>query len=280
MSHENVLTEIRDRVLYVTLNRPEKLNALTVALMDDLLSAVRAAERDASVGCIVIQGAGRAFCSGWDLTPAAESGAAGHGQRSPAELSLREDLDLLTARSGRWSLLWSSPKPIVAKVHGYCLAGGTDLALNCDMILAADDAEFGFPAVRSLGSPATHMWTYMVGPQWAKRLLLTGRRIDARTAERIGLILQAVPAARLDAETHALAADVAQVPYDLLAHNKAICNKAVELMGRSLLQELARESDAMAHKSPAAQEFARIAARDGLKAALAWQNRGAGVTGS
>jgi enoyl-CoA hydratase len=173
---------------------------------------------------------------------------------------------------GRWTELgvW---KPFIAAIDGYCLAGGTDLALNSDMIIAAEDAQFGFPAVRSIGSPATHMWTYMVGPQWAKRLLLTGERIDGRTAERIGLVMQAVPPSELDEPVHTLASNIARVPYDLLAQNKSICNKAIELMGRTLLQELARESDAIAHKSPAAQEFSRIARRDGLKAALAWQNR-------
>jgi enoyl-CoA hydratase len=271
-----IQTEIRDRVLYATLNRPEKRNALTLALMDELLAVVKAAEADGSVGCIVLQGAGPSFCAGWDLTPAEDSGRVGHGDRSPDEMTVVEDLRALVARSGRWATLWTLSKPIVAKVHGHCLAGGTDLALNCDMIVAAENAQFGFPAVRSLGSPATHMWTYLVGPQWAKRILLAGRPIDGRTAERIGLVLEAVPAAELDARVHELAADIALVPGDLLAHNKSICNKAIELMGRNLLQELARESDAMAHKSPAAQEFARIAARDGLKAALAWQNRGRG----
>ena len=270
MAGETVLAEVRDRVAYLTLNRPEKLNALTVASMDELLVAVEAAERDEGVGCLVIQGAGRAFCSGWDLTPPA-SGAGGHGDRPPEELSIRDDLNALTGRSGRWSRLWHLTKPIVVKVHGYCLAGGTDLALNCDMIVSSHDAEFGFPPVRSMGSPATHMWTYLVGPQWAKRLLLTGERIDGLTAERIGLVMQAVAAADLDATVHALASDIASVPYDLVAHNKSICNKAIELMGRSLLQELARESDAMAHKSPGAQEFGRIAREQGLEAALAWQ---------
>jgi enoyl-CoA hydratase len=279
MRFENVSVEKRDRVAYLTLQRPEKLNALTVALMDELLGAVKAAEADGDVGCLVLQGSGRAFCSGWDLTPhSADSSdpsdtSEGHGARPPEEMTLREDLDALTARSGRWSILWNLTKPIVVKVHGYCLAGGTDMALNCDLIIAAEDAEFGFPAVRSMGSPSTHMWTYLVGPQWAKRLLLTGERIDGRTAERIGLVVQAVPGDLLDETVHALASNIARVPSDLLAQNKSICNKAIELMGRTLLQELARESDAMAHKSPAAQEFARIAKRDGLKAALAWQNR-------
>jgi enoyl-CoA hydratase len=273
MDSENILAETRDRVRYLTLNRPEKLNALTVELMDDLLAAVKQAEADDEVGCLVIQGAGRAFCSGWDLTPQPVGEAVGHGARPPEELSLRQDINDLTARSGRWSTLWNLTKPIVIKVHGYCLAGGTDLALNADMILATEDAEFGFPAVRSMGSPSTHMWTYMVGPQWAKRLLLTGERIDGRTAERIGLVMQAVPSEELEQTVHALAVSMASVPYDLLAQNKSICNKAIELMGRTMMQELARESDAMAHKSPSAQEFARIAKQDGLKAALAWQNK-------
>lgn len=272
MAYANLLAETRERVAYLTLHRPEKLNALTLGLMDDLLHALAAAEADPAVGCIVIQGAGRSFCSGWDLTPASGGERVGHGDRSPDEMTLREDLNALGARSGRWARLWTLTKPLIAKVHGHCLAGGTDLALHCDMIVAAEDAQFGFPAVRSMGSPSTHMWTYMVGPQWAKRMLLSGRPIDGRTAERIGLVMQAVPASALAAEVHALAADIAQVPYDLLAQNKSICNKAVELMGRTLLQELARESDAMVHRSPAAQEFARIAQQQGLKAALAWQN--------
>ncbi|MAG33604.1 MAG: enoyl-CoA hydratase [Deltaproteobacteria bacterium] len=297
MASESLQREVRDRVLYLTLNRPEKLNALTVGLMSELLEQVAAAQADDAVGCLVVQGAGRAFCSGWDLTPSpspspslsptptptptptagaageASGAARGHGARPPEEMSIREDIDALTARSGRWVTLWNSTKPVIAKVQGYCLAGGTDLALNCDMIVAGEDAEFGFPAVRSMGSPSTHMWTYLVGPQWAKRLLLSGERIDGRRAEQIGLVMQAVPQAELDETVHALASNIARVPYDLLAQNKSICNKAIELMGRTMLQELARESNAMAHKSPSAQEFSRIAQRDGLKAALAWQNR-------
>jgi enoyl-CoA hydratase len=272
LAHEETLTEVRDRVSYLTLNRPEKLNALTLGLMDALLDSVKAAEADDAVGCIVLQGAGRAFCSGWDLTPDAAEGGEGHGARSHTEMTIREDINALVARSDRWSILWNLTKPIIVKVRGYCLAGGTDMALNCDMIVTADDAEFGFPAVRSMGSPSTHMWTYMVGPQWAKRLLLTGERIDGATAERIGLVMQAVPPSELDDVVHALASSMAKVPYDLSAQNKSICNKAIELMGRSMLQELARESDAIAHKSPAAKEFGRIARTSGLKAALEWQN--------
>ena len=157
LEYETILIDTRDRVRYVTLNRPEKLNALTLGVMNDLLHAVDAAGRDPSVGCIVVQGAGRAFCSGWDLTPATGERSTGHGDRDPEDMTLREDIEALARRSGRWASLWTSNKPILAKVHGYCLAGGTDLALHCDMIVASDDAQFGFPAVRSMGSPSTHM---------------------------------------------------------------------------------------------------------------------------
>ena len=265
MSYEHILTEVIDRVLYVTLNRPEKVNALLPQTMHEVLDELHRAEEDPAVGCIVIRGAGRGFSSGWDLTPTPE-------RQHLSELTLRQDINAMAKRSGRWSEIWQLTKPVIAQVHGYCLAGGTDLALHCDMIVAAEDAQFGFPAVRSMGSPATHMWTYHVGPQWAKRMLLTGDMIDGKTAERIGLVLMAVPEDRLADEVHKLAANVAKIPYDLLAQNKSICNKAIDLMGRALLHELAREADAIAHASPDAKEFNRVARAEGVKAALAWQN--------
>ncbi|MEE9284272.1 MAG: crotonase/enoyl-CoA hydratase family protein [Dehalococcoidia bacterium] len=266
MAYQTILTDNREGVLHLTLNRPEKLNALTPQLLEELLDALHQAQTDPDVGPIVIKGAGRAFCSGWDITPSADRSAAG-------EKSIRADIDEMAGRSGRWSELWNLNKPIIAQVHGYCLGGGTDLAMHCDLIIAAEDAQFGYPAVRSMGTPASHMWTYMVGPQWAKRLLLTGDSVDGKTAERIGLVLKAVPADRLEDEVQAVAGNMAKVPYDLLVANKAICNKAIDLMGRTLLQQLALEGDAIAHRSPAAIEFSRMAKRQGLKAALADRDR-------
>ncbi len=265
MAYQFILTETRDGVLRITLNRPEKLNALTPDLLRELLDEVHRAEEDPSIGSVLIKGAGRAFCSGWDITP--------RGQPAAGEKSIRTDINEMAARSGRMSEIWNLTKPVLAQVHGYCLAGGTDLALHCDMIIAAEDARFGFPAVRDMGSPATHMWTYLVGPQWAKRILLTGDMIDGKTAERIGLALMAVPAAHLEAEAQVLAAHIATVPYELLAANKSICNKALELMGRTLLQEMARETDAIAHRSEAAIAFSRLAREKGLKAALSERSR-------
>ncbi len=265
MAHEFILTEMREGVLHITLNRPEKLNALNPGLLREVLDEVRRAEGDPQVGAIVIKGAGRSFCAGFDITPT--------GGPAPGEKSIRTDINEMGRSSGRMSEIWNLTKPVVAQVHGYCLAGGTDLALHCDIIIAAEDARFGFPPVRDMGAPATHMWTYLVGPQWAKRILLTGDMIDGKTAERIGLALKAVPAAQLEEEAQTLAAHIAGVPYELLAANKSICNKAIELMGRSLLQELARETDAIAHRSEAAIAFSRLAREKGLKAALAERSR-------
>jgi enoyl-CoA hydratase len=151
------------------------------------------------------------------------------------------------------------------------VGAGTDLAFHCDIVLCATDARFGYPPVRSMGAPPSHMWTYLAGPQWAKRLLLTGDSLDGETAARAGFALEAVPPDELAERTHALATRIAGVPPEVAAANKAIVNKVVALMGRHLAQELAREQNAIAHHSPDAQEFGRVAAERGYKAAVEWQ---------
>src|SRR5690606_17456529 len=129
-------------------------------------------------------------------------------------------------------------KPVIAKVHGNCLAGGTDLALYCDLVIAADDARIGFPATRAMGSPPNHMWIYHVGPQWAKRLLLTGDVVSGADAARIGLVVASVPHERLDEEVMSLARRMATIDAELLATQKRIVNLALELAGAGTLQRL------------------------------------------
>jgi enoyl-CoA hydratase len=265
MGSEFILTEKREGVLHLTLNRPEKRNALSQPMRDAIAETVDRAREDPEVGAILIKGAGPTFCAGADIAP-------NPSRVTPYAKALSEDIEDLRRFAGRWGVLWNSPKPVLAQVHGYCIGVGTDLALNCDIVIAAEDAQFGFPPVRAQGSPATHMWTYLVGPQWAKRLLLTGDLIDGKTAAQIGLVLKAVPAAQLEAEATGLARRIAMLPNDLLAVNKGICNRALELMGRGLLQQLAAEADAVGHKSPAAAEFSRIAGEQGLRAALEWRD--------
>ena len=250
-----------NNVVRISLNRPEKRNALNVALQDELVEAMSAAEADHDVRTVILKGEGKAFCSGYDISPSAWSDYAG-------QLTMRDDIQNLRRVVSRFATIWQLSKPVIAQVHGYCLAGGTDLALHCDMVVAAEDAIIGYPPVRAMGSPPTHMWTYLVGPQWAKYMLLSGDTIDGKTAERIGLILRAVPAEKLEEEVTELAEKMANTPWDLLAVNKSIVNKAVELMGRSLLQQMAAESDAIAHQAPIVAEFFKMSAEKGLKAAI------------
>ena len=249
---------------YLTINRPEKRNAITMPQLNQLIDLALSAVGDTAVSAVVIQGSGKAFCAGIDIDPA-EMDLEYEARTLQQELRLLEPFRRLEE-------LWRSPVPIIASVHGFCLGVGTDVAFHCDIVVCSEDAKFGYPIVRSMGSPPSHMWTYLAGPQWAKRILLTGDQIDGVTAARAGLVLGAVPLGELAAATHDLARKIATVPPDLLAANKSICNKVIDAMGRVLVQEQAHETNAMAHQSPAAQEFGRIANADGLKAALAWQN--------
>ena len=167
-----------------------------------------------------------------------------------------------------WARIWDCPIPVVAEVHGRCLAGGTDLALHCDVVVAASDAQLGFPPVRSMGVPPTNMWLYHLGPQWTKRLLLTGDTVSGEEAASIGLVQAAVPAPDLDAYVLALAQRIALVGRDLLVANKRVVNQGVELMGRSQLQSFAALNDAVAHRSSEARAFGQRAAEVGLRQAV------------
>jgi enoyl-CoA hydratase len=164
--------------------------------------------------------------------------------------------------------LFDMHKPVIAQVHGYCLAGGTDLATLCDMLICADDAKFAFPPGRDLGVLPTQMWLYHVGPQWTKRLLLTGDSVTGTEAAQIGLALKAVPAELLEAEVEQLAGRLALVDRELLAANKRMINLGRELMGARTLQRLAVEIDARGHQAASAQRFRDTAIEFGLREAL------------
>jgi enoyl-CoA hydratase len=157
---------------------------------------------------------------------------------------------------------------VIAQVHGYCLAGATDLVGHCDLVVVADDATIGFPAVRSMGVALTQMWLYNVGPQWAKRLLLTGDTMTGRFAAQIGFALTSVPATELDHEVRVLARRMSLVEREMLIGNKYVINHGLDLMGRVALQEMAALQDAMAHRSAPAIAFAEQTRAEGLRAAL------------
>ncbi|HWO73236.1 MAG TPA: crotonase/enoyl-CoA hydratase family protein [Dehalococcoidia bacterium] len=277
MDFETILYEKDGGVCRITLNRPEKLNALSFKLQKELSDALWEADNDTQVHVIVLRGAGRAFSAGYDLTPMSAPPARPDRDETYTNVyrgmaTLEDDIWQLERQQRLRMALWDIHKPVIAQVHGYCLAGGTDLALLCDIVVAAEDAVIGFPPVRAMGSPVAHMWTYLVGPQWAKYFLLTGDSVTGKQAAEIGLVWKAVPADRLEAEVEALAAKMAKIDIELLAPNKRICQMALELMGARTIQRMAAEMDGRAHTAPSVREFARIAREQGLKAALEWRD--------
>jgi enoyl-CoA hydratase len=257
--YETLLVEQIGRVLRLTINRPERRNALSRAVQTDLIDAVEAAGQDPDVHAVIIRGAGKGFCAGYDVTP---SGEAGHG--AAAQISLPRRAVETTAMARGWSRIWNAPVAVIAQVHGHCLAGGTDLALHCDLILTAEDATIGYPALRMGGTPPTNMWLYHVGPQWAKRLLFTGDTFTGRMAEKIGFALEAVPADTLDERVLALATRIAAMGRDIVAINKHVLNRGIDLMGRALLQDIAAPMDAIANQAPEMGAFQARAQEIGL----------------
>ena len=261
--------EIQNGVAWITLNRPAKRNALSRALLGELRAAMLEADDRKSVHCIVLQGAGQDFCAGYDLSPNANP-PEGY---DPAEYrqgaaSVADDIWRLERNQADILTIFDLHKPVIAAVHGHCVAGGTDLALSCDMVIAARDARIGFPATRSQGTPPMHMWLHNVGPQWAKRMLLTGDLLSGKDAARVGLVLQAVAPDRLTAHVRALAERMALIDSDVLAANKRIVNMGLELMGTRTLQRFAAESDARGHQAEAAKAFNRTAREVGLSQAF------------
>ena len=256
----------------ITLNRPAKRNALSLKLLEELNHALWEADDHKAVHAIVIKGAGSCFSSGYDLAPTVHAvvadGREGRGGNLYAEPTIDDDIWRLERAQRLRMALFDMHKPVLAQVHGYCLAGGTDIALLCDMVIVADDATIGFPPARDLGSLPNQMWLYHVGPQWAKRLALTGDTITGREAAQIGFALKSVPADLLEAECAGLLDRMALIDPDLLAANKRSVNLGLELMGARTLQRLAAENDARAHLAPGTRVFKDNVKHKGLKAAV------------
>ena len=276
----DLLFSVEERVARITLNRPHKRNALQPATLQELHDALLEADDRTDVNVIVLQGAGQDFCAGYDLGGVYAGRKAEDAARAdptdPAATyrsssnSLDDDAWFLERQQALTTVIFDLHKPVIAKVQGACLAGGTDLALMCDFVIAAEDARIGFPATRANGSPPNHMWIYHCGPQWAKRLLMTGDCVLGRDAARLGLVLEAAPAEALDAAVDALARRISHVDAELLAAQKRIVNLAMELMGAGTLQRLAAENDARAHlsKGPRRTRFKSDMSEHGLKEAL------------
>ncbi len=259
-----LLTEPTRWGVRLTLNRPDKLNALSVDLVHGLTEAIDAAVADERVRVIVLQGAGRAFCSGYDLTEEAEGGPPG-----PVEWRA-----LLAADVAATLKILDCPKPVVAQVHGYALAGGLELAMACDLVVAADGTKLGEPEIRYGSAPVALLMPFLIGQKKTRELLLTGDLIDAAEAERIGLINRVVPGEALAAEVDALADRLARTPPEVMAPTKRMLNRAMDATGLRIALEAGIDLGAIinAADTPEQREWDTIVRRDGLKAALAWRD--------
>jgi enoyl-CoA hydratase len=271
MSYETLLYDSSGSVATITLNRPEQLNTIVPPMPDELESAVRSATLEEQVRVIVLRGAGRAFCAGFDF-----GGGFHHWDgelTSDGAWDPGKDFAVATSQSlgavPKFMSLWRTPKPVIAQVHGWCVGGGSDLALCADLIVASEDAQIGTPYSRMWGCYLTGMWVYRLGLTKVKELALSGRPLSGSEAVAQGLINSAVPFARLEAEVAERAAQLATLPPSQLAAMKLIVNQAYENMGLASTQMLGPILDGLMRNTPDAHRFIELAQREGVSRAAA-----------
>ena len=251
--------ELDGAVATLTLDRPQRLNAIVPALVADLEAALDRAETDAAVRVLRLRGAGRAFCAGYDIEWGAEAMEAAEGGRSWDPMA---DYRMMSRFVGAYMRLWRSPKPVIAQVHGHCVGGGTDFALCSDLIVCADNCRIGYPPARVWGSPTTAMWLYRLGLERAKRLLLTGDPLDGKTAVEWGLASESHPEVELEEAGLVLAKKVALLPSNQLQMMKLLVNQAIEQMGLSTTQLVGTLLDGAARHTPEGLRFTAAATAD------------------
>ena len=276
MSYKTLRYEKQGRIARITLNRPRRLNAISIAMPREIRLAVEEANGDDGVHVIVLQGAGRAFCAGYDLKDFAEKkGRNSYTQDMPWDPML--DYRGMKANTDDFFSLWRSYKPTICKVHGYAVAGGSDIALCADIVIMAEDAKIGYMPARVWGCPTTAMWVFRLGAEKAKRMLLTGDTIDGRTAKEWGLVHDAVPADKLDAAVDALAKRMSGVPKNQLMMQKLMINQAYENMGLATTQMFATIFDGITRHSPEGLWFKDYAEKEGFHKAVQWRDSGKAI---
>lgn len=274
------------RVARITLNRPQRGNGITRELLRELAEAVERADLDPAVHVMLLAGNGSGFCGGYDLVDSAEGQgaaqpAAPDEQGSPLDPMViarnhnpAETWDAMTdyammRRNVRvFMSLFEAGKPVICKIHGFCVAGGTDMALCSDLVIAAADAKIGYPPARVWGSPTTALWTHRIGVQRAKRLLLTGDSISGEQAAEWGLACEAPPPDQLDQRTEELAARVARMPINQLMMMKLLTNQAIEAQGLRQAQMLGTVFDGITRHTREGYEFQIDALQHGFKQAV------------
>ena len=276
MQFSTLLYAVEDRVATITLNRPERLNAINLAMPGEIRRAVETAEADRNVHVIVLKGAGKGFCGGYDLVDFAETEGEVTGlQEMPWDPTV--DYGFMKRCTDDFMALWRARKPVICQIHGAAAAGGSDIALCCDLIVMAENARIGYPPARVWGVPTTMMWVYRLGPENAKRMLFTGDLIDGVEAARMGLVLKAVPEDALAREVAALCGRIKGVPRNQLMMTKMAVNQAYENMGLQTTQMFATLFDGVARHSPEGLWFRRRAQEAGFKKAVEERDSGAPI---
>jgi enoyl-CoA hydratase len=277
---------VTGRVARITLDRPERGNGITLAMPRELAECVERADLDPSVHVIALAGNGKGFCGGYDLVESAERGMASHGgperfPGSPLDPSVQAanhdperrwdatvDYAMMRRNVRGFMSLLHADKPVVCKVHGFCVAGGTDMALCADLLVIASDARIGYPPARAWGVPTTAMWAQRIGSQRAKRLLFTGDLITGAQACEWGLATEAPPPGELDACFEALVERIALLPVNQLRMMKLLVNQALYAQGLHQTQVLGTLLDGVARHTPEGFEFQQRAAEVGFKQAV------------
>jgi enoyl-CoA hydratase len=268
-SHAVLLERDLGPIRRLTLNRPERLNALSHELIERLSDALARAAIDDGVRVVVLAASGRAFCAGYDLKEEAEH----EKERGPLDVAGWQKA--LATDVGRMLEIFDHPKPVIAQVQGYCLAGGCDLMMMCDLAVASDDAMFGEPEIRFGSGVVTMVMPWLIGARAAKELLFTGEdRVSAHEAKRIGLVNRVVPRDELESATLALAKEIAILDPVAIAMTKRSINRSLEVSGFREALAANVDIDAVIESAevPERREFSRIREEEGLKAAIAWRD--------
>jgi enoyl-CoA hydratase len=271
MQYETLLYAVDDAVATITLNRPEALNTIVPPMPEELEAAVTAAVRDERARVIVLRGAGRAFCGGFDFGDGFhhwDEYITTDGEWDPGKDFMFATAPAL-APTQKFMSLWRSPKPVIAQVHGWCVGGGSDYALCADLVIASEDARIGTPYSRMWGAYLSGMWIYRLGLTRAKEYALTGRPLSGREAADCGLINAAVPFAELESTVRRRAQQLASIPLSQLSAMKLVVNQAYENMGLAATQTLGPILDGLMRNTPDAKRFIELAREQGVRAAVA-----------
>lgn len=252
-------------VAVLTLNRPDKLNAFNAEMLSDLMAALARAGADAGVRVVVLKGAGRAFSAGYDVAP---------GAHSPHEKGITRDREDLQGMIDKWLQVYEFPKPIVAQVHGFCIAGATMLAICCDITLVAEDCRIRWPSLPLGGGLISTMWTWLVGPKKAREMsYIAGSEMSGTEAHQWGWANRAVPETELESVAMAMAQAIARTPPDLLRLKKLAINRIMDIQGFRTAAMFGAEWDAIAHFGPGATETTEKIKEVGVKGAIAWHQQ-------